>query len=174
MKNQVQKIYIFFYFFVGLIIVFPYIKAKEKKFTIESHDFREGEFLKDEFTPQGADRSPSLAWKNIPKKTKSFALSVEDPDAPSGTFYHWLVINIPKNKTSIKKNENPGTEIENSNKIKKYKGPHPPKGNSHRYFFKIFALDVEKIQANNNISFYKEINKHKIAEASIIAYYQIR
>lgn len=108
------------------------------------------------------------------KNTESYALAVEDPDASSGIWYHWLVANIPKSKTSIKKNEIPGKQVLNSWNIKNYKGPKPPKGEPHRYYFKIFALNVEKISADDIESFDKAINEHKIAEASIMGRYQTK
>lgn len=143
----------------------------QTKFCIESKDFKEGEFLEEKYTPQGDDFSPQLSWKNIPQNTQSFALACEDPDAPMGTFYHWLVINIPVTTTSVEKNTVPGKPIENSWGITTYKGPSPPEKSIHRYFFKIFALDTDKINAIGIDSFYKEVNKHKLGEASIMVKY---
>jgi Raf kinase inhibitor-like YbhB/YbcL family protein len=127
----------------------------------------------DRFTPQGEDVNPEIYWdkNSVPEGTKSFAFAVEDPDAPSGTFYHWLVINIPASIDRIKENSKPGTEIENSWEIKQYKGPRPPKGTTHRYYFKLFALSIEKISANDISSFYEEVYKYKLGEADLLGTY---
>ena len=149
-----------------------FMESQENKLTINSECFKEGENLSDKYTPQGDDFNPSLRWSGIPEGTKSFALAVEDPDAPMGTWYHWLVTNIPLETTSINENTIPGTEITNSWGIKGYKGPSPPGKSLHRYFFKIFALKTDKIHDNSIDSFYKEIKKNLISEASIMGKYK--
>jgi len=142
------------------------------KFILESNDLKEGEYIQDKFTPQGADLVPNLTWRNIPDKTKSFALCVEDPDAPNGTFYHWLVMNIPFDRSSIDNNNVHGKELFNSWGQTKYKGPSPPGKHAHRYFFKMFALSCDKINAHDIESFLKEVSKNKIEEASLMVKYK--
>jgi len=71
------------------------------QFVLESKDLVEGEFIQEKFTPQGGNIIPNLTWKNAPEQTKSFAFCVEDPDAPKGNFYHWLLVNIPNDKMTI-------------------------------------------------------------------------
>jgi len=68
---------------------------------LESTDFRDGEKIPARFTCDGKNISPQLSWSDFPDKTKTFALIVEDPDAPGGTFVHWVVYNIPSNVTSL-------------------------------------------------------------------------
>jgi len=148
------------------------MEESNSRFTLESSDLKEGEYIQDKFTPQGSDIIPSLSWRNVPDKTKSFAFCVEDPDAPNGTFYHWLIINISSDKTFIDNNNIPGKEIENSWGQTKYKGPSPPGKNSHRYFFKLFALSVDKINAHDISSFLKEVEKNKIDESSLMVKYK--
>jgi len=145
---------------------------EKSKLIVESTDMVEGDYINDKFTPQGANVIPNLTWSNIPDKTKSFALCVEDPDAPKGTFYHWLVINIPSDVTSVGKFNVHGKEITNSWGQTLYKGPSPPGKNSHRYFFKVFALSVEKLNVHDIDSFFKEVNKNLIEEASLMVKYK--
>jgi len=119
------------------------------------------------YTCHGEDKSPALRWENAPSNTKSFALIVDDPDAPHGTWTHWLVKNIPSDKTEIKENEIPGDQVINSWKIEKWKGPKPPSG-THRYFFKLYALNVDRMKANKLEDFYNEVEEHKLDEAILM------
>jgi hypothetical protein len=96
----------------------------------------------------GADRSPTLAWSGAPQSTKSFALIVDDPDAPGGTFVHWVAYNIPAGETSIPAGlpqtagiAGGGTNGINSFEHTGYNGPCPPPGKMHHYRFHLFALD---------------------------------
>ena len=107
---------------------------------IISKDFAYEGRIPSKFTCKGKDVNPSLIIKDIPKKAKSLALIMDDPDAPAGTFVHWVVFNIPI-ISQIKENSSPGTLVENDFKKKEYGGPCPPSG-IHRYFFKLYALDV--------------------------------
>ena len=119
------------------------------------------------YTPHAEDYNPQLSWTGAPAGTKSFALINDDPDAPVGLWTHWLVKNIPATTTSIKENSVPGVEVTNSWGIKKYKGPKPPSG-THRYYFKLYACNVEKMKATTLEQFYKEIEKVKIGEPAVI------
>lgn len=94
------------------------------------------------YTCDGENINPSLEIMDIPEKTKSLALIVDDPDAPSGTFTHWILWNIPPTNT-IEENSEPGIQGTNDFNIKEYKGPCPPTGDDHRYYFKLYALDKE-------------------------------
>jgi len=106
------------------------------------------------FGCKGGNVSPALAWKGAPKATKSFALTVYDPDAPTGSgFWHWVVFNIPAGTTSIPKgagdpkaNTMPAGAVQSRTDygINGYGGPCPPKGKPHRYWFTVFAVDVNK------------------------------
>ena len=97
---------------------------------------------------QGEDLSPQLAWSGAPATTQSFALILDDPDAPSGTFTHWLVWNLPAATTELAENvpktpQVPGGGAQGRNDFGKigYGGPCPPPGKPHRYYFRLFALD---------------------------------
>jgi len=117
------------------------------KIVLKSSVFENGKFIPQKYTCDGEDISPQLKWSNFPKETKSFVLICDDPDAPMGTWDHWILFNIPANITSLEKN----FDIKNNNidKLKagrndfgkkNYGGPCPPDG-THRYFFRIFALN---------------------------------
>ncbi len=108
---------------------------------VSSKVFSAGEEIPARYTCDGEDVNPPLTIGKLPDKTQSLALIVEDPDAPMGTWDHWLVWNIPP-ANEISEDSIPGTEGKNSFNKHHYGGPCPPSG-THRYFFKIFALDSE-------------------------------
>ncbi len=157
---------------ISLLILIPiFIISSTSKFTLKSDEIKDNEYIPIEFTPYGEDINPSFKWENIPKGTKSFAFSVEDPDAPSGLFYHWILININKNINSIEKNSIVGKEIQNSWKLLHYKGPKPPSG-IHHYHFVIYALDTRILSLRSYEDFQKEVNLHLIDKAEIVGLYQ--
>ena len=116
---------------------------------ITSTAFEEGGFIPPKYTCDGADISPPLQWDNIPEGTKSIALISDDPDAPMGTWVHWVLFNLPADTRQLQENVPPDETLPNGamqgisdfQRIG-YGGPCPP-GGTHRYFFKIYALDVE-------------------------------
>jgi Raf kinase inhibitor-like YbhB/YbcL family protein len=117
-------------------------------FQITSTAFTEGAAIPRRYTGQGDDISPPLAWNHAPAGTRSFALVCDDPDAPAGTWVHWVVYNIPADTTSLPEAFSAGKKIPsgavqgtNSWQRLGYGGPMPPSG-THRYFFKIYALDT--------------------------------
>ena len=144
--------------------------SRGKEFKIYSDAFEHSTFIPKKYTGDGEDINPPLRWENIPSNTKSFALIVDDPDAPHGTFTHWLVKDIPADQIEIKENSCPGKEVVSSWKVKKWKGPKPPSG-THRYFFKLYSLNVDKLKAENLKEFYEEVNNYKLGEAQIMAKY---
>lgn len=107
---------------------------------VSSSVFSAGEEIPSRYTCDGEDVNPPLTIGKLPEGTRSLALIVEDPDAPMGTWDHWLVWNIPPAK-EIKEDSIPGVEGKNSFKKHHYGGPCPPSG-THRYFFKLYALDA--------------------------------
>jgi Raf kinase inhibitor-like YbhB/YbcL family protein len=107
-----------------------------------------GEPIPPENTCTGVNLSPPLSWSDAPAGTKSFALVVADPDAPSGVFYHWVAYNLPASSTGLPPAVAPssemadgGTQGVNSFGAIGYKGPCPPHGKPHHYHFRLFALD---------------------------------
>jgi Raf kinase inhibitor-like YbhB/YbcL family protein len=130
-----------------------------------------GETIPIKFTCDGEDISPALIWSEFPAETKSFAIAVTDPDAPAGTWVHWLVYNIPGTKTSIAEGEIPGIEVNNDFGKKNYGGPCPPSG-THRYYFTIYALSTDDLGTiNNKDQFFKAVSEFTIAKAELISIY---
>jgi Raf kinase inhibitor-like YbhB/YbcL family protein len=136
-------------------------------FIIASTAFEQDKMIPVVHTCDGDNLSPPLWWEGEPKETVSFALIMEDPDAPSGTFTHWIIYNLPANCHQlekiipIQKNlDNGATQTKNDFGKIGYGGPCPPKGEEHRYFFRIFALKRklphESIQ--DGTDFYNAIN----------------
>jgi Raf kinase inhibitor-like YbhB/YbcL family protein len=125
-----------------------------------------------EFTCQGKDISPHLAWTEIPQGTRSFALSITDPDAYGRTWVHWLVMNIPANVTEFPKGAHAGIQVPNDFVKPGYGGPCPPTG-KHRYFFTLYALDVEELGTGVNLlNFFDKVDTHMIAKAELVGMYQ--
>ncbi|NIM89975.1 MAG: YbhB/YbcL family Raf kinase inhibitor-like protein [Candidatus Aminicenantes bacterium] len=111
--------------------------------------FEEGGLIPEKHTCDGMDASPALSWDSGPEGTKTFALICDDPDAPMGTWVHWILFNIPAGVGELPESIPPERELESGakqgmNDFHKigYGGPCPP-GGTHRYFFKIYALDTE-------------------------------
>lgn len=130
-------------------------------FEISSKDIHEGQLMKSEFSFSGmgctgANLSPQLSWKDAPKGTKSFAITVFDPDAPTGSgWWHWLALNIPANVSSVEQ----GSPMKNALQTKNdfgsmnYGGACPPVGHGmHRYQYTVWALPQEKIDLPADIS----------------------
>lgn len=115
---------------------------------ITSTVFKEGGMIPPRYTCDGQDISPPLEWKEAPPGTKSLALIADDPDAPMGTWVHWVIYNIPPNATRLEENIKPEKESKDGMRQGKndwprigYGGPCPPSG-THRYYFKLYALDA--------------------------------
>ena len=142
---------------------------------LESMAFKDGDMIPLKFTCDGGDISPELHWNGVPSDTKSFALICDDPDAPVGTWVHWLLCNIPSEVRKIPENSivKGSLQVQNDFGKKNYGGPCPPSG-THRYFFKLYALDVEKLENVNDSNFYQLVEDHKIAMAQLMGKYTRR
>ena len=114
-----------------------------KGLQLVSPAFKNNEFIPEKYTCDGKDINPPLLIENIPSGTKSMALIVDDPDAPEGTWVHWVVWNISPDTKEMKESSVPGGAQQGVNDFRKheYGGPCPPSG-THRYFFKLYALDT--------------------------------
>lgn len=112
-----------------------------KTLTVKSPAFPAGTAIPAKHTCEGDNVNPELQIGNVPEETRSLVLIVDDPDAPNGTFDHWLIWNIPV-ADSIKENTTPGTQGKNGNDENKYYGPCPPDG-THHYHFRVYALNAE-------------------------------
>lgn len=118
-------------------------------FNLESAAFKNGDNIPQKFTCEGADVSPHLKWGNPPAGTKSLTLIADDPDAPVGTWVHWVMYDmeplVGELREGIAKSEElPGIGKQGINDFRKvgYGGPCPPPGKPHRYYFKLYALDT--------------------------------
>lgn len=116
---------------------------------ITSPAFEEGGMIPEKYTCDGIDVSPPLMWSSVPEGTVTLALICDDPDAPIGTFVHWVLFNLPVTITELPENTQPENELESGAKQGRngflkigYGGPCPPRG-THRYYFKLYALDTE-------------------------------
>lgn len=117
-------------------------------FTFTSPAFADGATIPRRHTCDGENRSPRLTWRDPPTGVRSFALIVDDPDAPSGTFTHWVLFNVPGGSTELPEAATVGRSGRNDFGKHGYGGPCPPKGHGpHRYVFKLSALDVEALGA---------------------------
>jgi Raf kinase inhibitor-like YbhB/YbcL family protein len=109
---------------------------------LSSNAFRDGETIPKKYTCDGEDISPQLGWSSLPQGTQSLALIVDDPDAPSGTWVHWVLYDISPDESDLPEgSQGLGIEGKTSFREPGYGGPCPPRGMPHRYFFKLYALD---------------------------------
>jgi Raf kinase inhibitor-like YbhB/YbcL family protein len=122
--------------------------VSEMAFSLTSPAFDHGEAIPAKFTCVGQDISPQLGWQNPPEGTRSFALICDDPDAPGGTWVHWVVWAIPATAMGLGEGIPPDPVLDDATKQGTtdfgrigYGGPCPPPGKPHRYFFKLYALD---------------------------------
>jgi Raf kinase inhibitor-like YbhB/YbcL family protein len=150
-------------------------------FVLSSPAFLPGSKIPKRFSGEGENVSPLLRWRDAPEGAESLALIMEDPDAPSGTFYHWLVFNIPISADSLPESEAhhpaPGSSIltgKNSAGESAYLGPYPPPGKPHRYYFRLFALDrMLSLAPGCSISqLQKAMQGHILATAETMGIYQ--
>ncbi len=121
----------------------PFCRAAAGELRITSPDFTSGGAIPARFTCQGQDISPSLIIAGVPSAARSLVLIVDDPDAPSGTFTHWLVWNIPPGTKALPAGASPPGALQGTNDFgsASYSGPCPPSG-THRYFFRLWALNA--------------------------------
>ena len=128
-----------------IIVSIGCVEEEQRRFgnmKLSSQAFENGGSIPREYTCDDIDVSPPLTFSEVPENAKSLALIMDDPDAPMGTWVHWLVWNIPQNNTGLSKGENI-TFPQGKNDFGKlyYGGPCPPSG-THRYYFKLYALDT--------------------------------
>ena len=147
-------------------------------FKLITNAFADGGWVPELYSCEGADISPSLEWSGEPPETRSFALIVEDPDAPAGTWYHWLLYDIPPKIHNLAQGYKPSSlGISGANDFGKpgYGGPCPPKGRPHRYFFKLHALDVHTLGLPAGVKaaeLQQAIKGHVLAETQYMGKFQ--
>jgi Raf kinase inhibitor-like YbhB/YbcL family protein len=141
---------------------------------ITSPAFGHNGYIPAKYTCDGADMSPPLSIENIPTDAKTLALIVDDPDAPAGVWVHWVVWNIPVTARELKENLVPKSASQGMTDFRrvKYGGPCPPSG-THRYFFKLYALDAALVlSANANKAAVENAMKgHILAQTELIGLY---
>jgi hypothetical protein len=177
--------------FIGSLAVFPVWAGGKKKMKttlhLESRSFPKGGRIPDKYTCKGENVSPELNWKGAPPKTQSFALIVDDPDAPTQTWVHWVVYNIP-----IQVRQESGSVyellegfprdekltngiVQGSNDFKNigYDGPCPPSG-AHRYYFHLYALDTVLNLAAGATKplLLSRMKGHVLAETQLVGIYE--
>jgi Raf kinase inhibitor-like YbhB/YbcL family protein len=150
------------------------MKANANELVIHSQVFSPNGHIPSDYTCEGKDINPPIGVGNIPEATKTLALIVEDPDAKHPNFVHWLVWNISPNK-AIAEGTNPGISGTNSFGKTGYGGPCPPSG-SHRYFFRVYALDtgLDLSAGSDKEALIKAMENHILAEGELMGHYQRR
>jgi Raf kinase inhibitor-like YbhB/YbcL family protein len=134
----------------------------------------EGGSIPKQYTCDGLNTSPDLAWTGVPSETKSLALIVDDPDAPAGDWVHWVLYDLPPDLTSLPEGvQGIGTQGVNDFRKTSYGGPCPPRGSKHRYFFKIYALDQEiGLQTGmSKATLEKAMQGHVLAQGQLMGIY---
>ncbi len=153
--------------------------AKGMTFELTSFAFRTGERIPSKYTCDGADVSPLLQWSIAPPGTESIALICDDPDAPVGTWDHWVIYSLPVSTTGLREAVAPDAERPDGSKQGKnswgrlgYGGPCPPSG-THRYFFKLYALDamLELPAGATSKQLVAAMEGHIVAKAELMGLY---
>lgn len=150
------------------------------QFSITSGAFKEGQPIPRQYTCDGVNVSPPIEWTGVPKAAKTVAIIVDDPDAPSGTWTHWVLYNLPADNVGFVENV-PADEtlkaggFQGKNDFGKigYGGPCPPSG-THRYFFKIYAVD-EELPLKGGVTkadLEKALAGHTLAQGQLMGTYQ--
>jgi len=149
-------------------------------FQLSTSAFESGGRIPTRHTADGADVSPPLAWTDPPEGTRSFALVCDDPDAPMGTWVHWVVYAIPADARELAEGIPAKDELENgtrqgTNDFRKvgYGGPSPPPGRAHRYYFRLYALDaaLDLPPRQTKTALMKAMEGHILGEAELMGKY---
>lgn len=149
---------------------------------LSSPAFAAGASIPAGYSCDGKDQSPPLRWTGAPAGTQSFALIMDDPDAPAGTWVHWLIFNIPAQATGLPEAVRPAAKLDdgsvqgtNSWRRVGYGGPCPPRG-QHRYFFKLYALDsmLSLSSSASKADLLRAMEGHILAQAELMGVYRRR
>ena len=148
--------------------------------SLKSSAFKPDEFIPKKHSCEGEDVSPQLSWMGAPEGTRSFALIMDDPDAPPGTWVHWVLYDLPATARELAENVPKSEELasgarQGRNDFRKigYGGPCPPPGPTHRYFFKLYALDAKlNLKAGTTkADVEKTMKGHILAQAELVGRY---
>ncbi len=148
------------------------MQVTEATITVKSQAFESNGNIPSQYTCDGENISPQLDLSDFPKETKSFALIMDDPDAPSGTFVHWVMWNIAPRKM-IEEDNAPGVQGKNSKQENKYTGPCPPSG-THHYHFKVYAINtiLDLAVGSTKQELLDAIQGHIIAQGELVGLYK--
>jgi Raf kinase inhibitor-like YbhB/YbcL family protein len=148
---------------------------------LTSTAFTEGGAIPLQHTCDGSNVSPPLKWSGVPAGARSLALIADDPDAPAGTWTHWVLFDLPAGVTELAENQPatqylPGNAKQGLNDFRRlgYGGPCPPQGKPHRYFFKLYALDtlLDLKPGASKEDVERAMEKHILAQAQLMGTYQ--
>ncbi|OIO37874.1 MAG: phosphatidylethanolamine-binding protein [Candidatus Omnitrophica bacterium CG1_02_49_10] len=148
---------------------------------ISSNSFQNNEYIPKRYTGEGEDTSPHLSWNDVPEGTKSFAMINDDPDAPMGTWIHWIMYDIPAAVDRLDEAISKDAILADGSKQGitsfgrvGYGGPMPPPGKPHRYFFKLYALDINLNlkEGATKKELLKAMEGHILAEAQLVGLYK--
>lgn len=147
---------------------------KDMPMMIESPAFEQHHTIPERYTYAGDNISPPLKFNSIPKDAVSLVLIVDDPDAPRGTVDHWIVWNIPAKLNDVKEGAHFSMTGTNTYGETRYRGPYPPPGKPHRYFFKLYALDsrLDLPVGSSKSEVEKAIQGHIQEEAELVGLFQ--
>lgn len=166
-----------------ILVLMIILSFFNKVFALElsSNSFKHNEFIPEEYTCEGDNVSPHLSWSGFPEGTESFVIICEDPDAPFKTWVHWVIYDIPKENNELAKGI-PAQEVLdfgakqgiNDFGYIGYGGPCPPRGETHRYFFRIFALNkkLNLTPGMDKKSLLEAIKEYIIEEAELMGKYR--
>ena len=165
--------------FLSILVFLILIGGEAMAFELTSSAFKNGSAIPSKYTCAGSDISPQLSWSDLPTGTKSLALIADDPDAPVGTWVHWVMWNIPVSATNLKEGLEKNAALADGTKqgisdFKRpgYGGPCPPSG-THRYFFKLYALDttLDLAENTNKAKLEAAMKGHVLGQATLMGTY---
>jgi Raf kinase inhibitor-like YbhB/YbcL family protein len=176
---------------IALVIAFVFVRTHSAlratpreatmSFALTTPAFETGGWIPADCTCDGKDTSPLLAWTHPPAGTKSFALIVDDPDAPGKTWVHWLLYDLPPDTSGLPENMPREMVFENGSEQGKndfhnvgYNGPCPPKGKPHRYFFRLYSLDtlLHLMPGANRSALDRAMQGHILGKTELMGRYQ--
>lgn len=165
-------------------------RERAMELTLQSPSFEDGDVIPQRFTGNGENVSPELRWNGAPSRTKSFVVVMDDPDAPTGTWVHWVAFDIPANITTLPENAGAAGGKKLPQEARQgvnswferglagghqYSGPMPPRGQTHRYVFQVYALDVPSLGIKKTEPTKAQVTQamegHILASAELMAKY---
>lgn len=161
--------------FLSYFLIFSaQANTHEVKMKLSSTAFQEGAPIPKKYTCSGDNVSPPLTISAIPEGAKSLALIVDDPDAPMGTYVHWVAWNIKADAKELVEGAKLSHQGKNGYAVNEYRGPCPPPGKPHRYFFKLYALDtlLSLSQGAQKSELLKAMEGHIIAKTELMGTFQ--